>query len=71
MGKNDLHFELQSRVRRYLEYTLKNESNIEEKNMILNKLTKSLREEVLLQSNGKFVKENRFLIIFLLKLNKG
>ena len=60
MGKHDLDFQLQSRVRRYLEYTSKNESKIDEKDMILNKLTKSLREEVLLQSNGKFVQENRF-----------
>ena len=64
MKKHSLDFELQSRVRRYLEYTLKNESNIEEKNTILNKLTKSLRVEVLLQANGKFITNNKFFNVF-------
>ena len=63
MKKNNLDFELQSKVRRYLEYTMKNESNIEEKNSIMNKLTKSLRTEVLLQSNGKFIEDNSFFNI--------
>ena len=64
MKKNNLDFELQSRVRRYLEYTMKNESNMGEKNEILNKLTKSLRTEVLLQANRKFIEENGFFRMF-------
>lgn len=55
MKKKTLAFELQSRVRRYLEYTMKNESNLEEENQILFKLTKSLRNEVLLEAFGKYI----------------
>jgi len=60
MKKNDLRFELQSRVRRYLEYTMKNEDNEEGLMNILNKLTKSLKSEVLFDSYGKYIDENQF-----------
>ena len=60
MKKNDLGFELQSRVRMYLEYTLKNEDNEEGLKNILNKLTKSLRSEVLYESYGRYINENDF-----------
>ena len=60
MKKNDLNFELQSRVRRYLEFISKNESDAAEKQTILNKLTKSLKREVLLEANGKLIKDNFF-----------
>ena len=53
--KNNLDFELQSRVRRYLEYTMINESNFDGETMILNSLTKSLKNEVVLQCYGKFI----------------
>ena len=55
MKRKTLDFELQSRVRRYLEYTMTNESNLEEENKILLKLTKSLRNEVLLEAFGKYI----------------
>jgi len=67
MKKNNLEFELQSRVRKYLEYTIMNENNVEQKDAILNKLTKSLKSEVLLQSYGKYVKNNKFFNNFSLK----
>ncbi len=52
---------MQSRVRKYLEYTLKNESNSEEdETHILNKLNKSLRNELLIESLGKIIKEIPF-----------
>ena len=54
MNKNNLDFELQSRVRKYLEYIMTNESNLEGENIILNKLTNSLRDEVRLDSYGKY-----------------
>lgn len=57
MKKQDVNFELQSRVRKYLEYTMNNESYSEEENLILNKLTKSLKKEVLLESYGKFIED--------------
>ena len=60
MKKKNLDFELQSRVRRYLEYTLKNESNLEEEQKILLKLTKSLKNEVLLESFGKYIENIPF-----------
>lgn len=60
MKKKNLDFELQSRVRRYLEYTMKNESNLEEEQKILLKLTKSLKNEVLLESFGKYIENIPF-----------
>ena len=56
MTRHKVDFEIQSRVRKYLEYTLKNESNSEEENLILSKLNKSLKEELLMESIGKFIK---------------
>ncbi len=64
MNKNNLEFELQSRVRKYLEYTMMNENNLEQMKGILNKLTISLRNEVLFQSYGRFIKENKFFVNF-------
>ena len=60
MKKQNLDFELQSRVRRYLEYTMKNESNLEEEQKILLKLTKSLKNEVLMESFGKYIENIPF-----------
>ena len=61
MNKNNLNFDLQSRVRKYLDYTLTNESNLEKENIILNKLTNSLKNEVLLDSYGKYIHKIPFL----------
>ena len=60
MNKNNLDFELQSRVRKYLEYTMTNQSNLEAESIILNKLTKTLKNEVLLDSYGKFIQKIDF-----------
>lgn len=62
MKKNALDFELQSRVRRYLEYTMINESNLEDEKKILFKLTKSLRKEVLIEAFGKYVSRIPFFM---------
>ena len=60
MKKNNLGFELQSRVRRYLEYTIKNENNNEQMDGILCKLTKSLKSELILQSYQKYIQNSQF-----------
>jgi len=49
-------FELQSRVRKYLKYTLKNETNSEGEKNIMNKLNKTLRKELLNDSLGKLLR---------------
>lgn len=56
MNNYDVTFELQSRVRKYLEYTLKNESRSDCENTILNKLNKSLKKELMMESIGNFLK---------------
>ena len=56
MNNYDVDFELQSRVRKYLKYTLKNETNSEGEKNILNKLNKSLRKELLMESLGKLLR---------------
>ena len=55
MNEHSVDFELQSRVRKYLEYTLKNESNSIGENVILQKLNKSLKKELLMESLGKLL----------------
>lgn len=62
MSKNNLNFELKSRVRRYLEFKMENESNLEVKacNEILNKLNRNLREEVLVEAVGKYIENIPF-----------
>lgn len=56
MTSHDVDFELQSRVRKYLKYTLQNESNSSEENILLHKLNKSLKKELLMESLGKLIK---------------
>lgn len=61
MNRHSVDFGLQSRVRKYLEYTLTNESKSEEEeNSILNKLNKSLKQELLMDSLGKYLKDIPF-----------
>lgn len=55
MKKEKIDFELQGRVRKYLEYVLENEKNAEKESQVLNKLTTNLKREVLIQSNSKFL----------------
>ena len=58
MKRKDIDYDLQIRVRKYLEYIWNEEKTentaIEEE--ILNKLSSSLREEVLIQSQGGTLK---------------
>lgn len=60
MNKNHLNFELQSKVRRYLEYKMKNESNIEGEKLILGKLTQNIRNEVVLEACGQHIRDLPF-----------
>ena len=57
MNSKNINFELQGRVRKYLEYIMHKETNIEKENEILNKLTMALKREVILESNGKLIYE--------------
>lgn len=52
MQDKNIDFELQSRVRKYLEYVIKKDVNDDQENEILGKLNKALRNEVILQSRG-------------------
>lgn len=60
MSKNNINFGLQSKVRKYLEYTLKNESNQDEERGVLMKLSTSLRNELVMESSGKILKSIPF-----------
>jgi len=55
MKKEKIDFELQGRVRKYLEYIMDSEKNSEKQTELLNKLTANLKREVLVQSNSKFL----------------
>ena len=59
MTNYKVNFELQSRVRNYLEYTLKSQSHSEGENVIFKKLNKSLKKELLMESLGKLIKHHR------------
>lgn len=61
MKRQNLNFELQGRVRKYLEYTINNETNGDQESEILNKLTKSLKKEVLIESYGKIIEQIPFI----------
>jgi hypothetical protein len=58
MQDKNINFELQSRVRKYLEYVMKKDVNDEQENEILGKLNKALKNEVILQSRGKLLAQN-------------
>lgn len=55
MKKRTIDFELQSKVRKSLEYTMHQKTNVEKVDEILNKLTPALRKEVLFASRRKFI----------------
>ncbi len=66
MTKTHVDFELQVRVRKYLEH-LWLEEEIENKDMeiqIMNRLSDSLREELLVQSHGKVLAKYSFFTNF-------
>ena len=55
MQNKNVSFELQSRVRKYLNYVMKKDVNAEQEKDILEKLNKSLKNEVKLQSQGRIL----------------
>ena len=57
MKNKNTNFELQGRVRKYLEYIMNKETNLEKEDEILNKLTYALKKEVILESNGKHISQ--------------
>ena len=65
MKRKGLDYDLQVRVRKYLEFLWceRMNENAEKEEQILNHLSKSLKEEVMMQSNGAFLK--RFKIFSL------
>lgn len=58
MQDKNLDFELQSRVRKYLEYVMNKDVNDDQENDILGKLNKALKNEVILHSRGRTLGEN-------------
>lgn len=61
MKTNAIPFELQGKVRKYLEHLMKKHQNSEKETAILDKLTNTLKKDVILQSNGKFLSQIPFL----------
>jgi hypothetical protein len=65
MVKHNINSDLQTRVRKYFEY-LWNEiqkQKTEEENQIINKLSDSLKEELLLEANGRLIKGLKMLAL--------
>lgn len=61
MHKKNLSFELQGRVRKYLHYIFKKQNTDNKEKQILEKLSKALRKEVILEVNGKILLRTPFL----------
>lgn len=57
MKSKGINFELQGRVRKYLEYMMLSETDVEKENEILSRLTFALKKELILESNGKHLKQ--------------
>lgn len=55
MKKKNINFELQGKVRKYLEYMMHSESDVAKEEEILGFLTSALRKELVLESNGKYI----------------
>ena len=60
MKEKNLAFELQGRVRKYLEYVNHHEIDSDKLEGVFKKLTSSMKNEVLLGSNGVFLKKIPF-----------
>lgn len=64
MKERNINFELQGRVRKYMEFVNHKETNSEKEIEILNHLNKALKREMFLEYNGKnlysipFLREN-------------
>lgn len=63
MKKKQVDFDLRFKIKNYLEYLFTSESADQQKNVdsLLKKLPESLRNEFLLQTNGKFLEDVKFL----------
>lgn len=58
MSKNNMHVDLKVRVKKYLEFIWKSgPKTIEREQKLLHDLPNSLKEEILLESHGKFLRE--------------
>lgn len=57
MKEKNINFELQGKVRKYLEYLMHSETDTKKENEVLNVLTTSLKRELILESNGKYIND--------------
>jgi hypothetical protein len=57
MNERGIDFELQGRVRKYLEYIMHKDANSAKEKETLNKLTNALKRELMLSYNGKHLLE--------------
>ena len=55
MRHNNIEFELQGRVRKYIEYMSHKESNHIKENEILNKFTPALKKELIFEAYAKYL----------------
>lgn len=64
MNKRNINFDLRTKIRKYLEYVWMEEQsqNSEDENLIINKLSISLKEDLFLQTNGNIIKEIPFFM---------
>jgi len=64
LNKKNINFDLRMRIRKYLEYVWEEEitNNKAEENSIIDKLSSSLKEELLLETNGNILKGIPFFI---------
>lgn len=62
MNKKNINFDLRMRIRKYLEYVWMEEQyrNSEEENVIIDKLSNTLKEELLLETTGKILRQIPF-----------
>ena len=62
MRRKKINIELQTKIREYLKFIWKQKSflNVEEEEKIINSLSSSLKEELLIESFGYFLKNNEF-----------
>ena len=63
MKEKNINFDLRMRVRKYLEYIFHEEKfeNLEEQNQIINKLSETLKEELLIEANGIIIRDIKLL----------
>ena len=59
MNSKSISFELQSKVRKYLEYIIKKDTKKQEETNILDKLNKALKKEVIMEAYGKILSQTK------------